>query len=55
LIFVFQTAPAGNALRVELGVEAFLRKIGLQPLRETSSVFAVVRDEHAQCFERGIG
>ena len=53
LIFVFQTAPAGNVLRVELGVEAFLRKIGLQPLRETSSVFAGVRDGHAQWFGRG--
>ena len=53
LDLVFQTAPAGNVLRVELGVEAFLRKIGLQPLRETTSVFAGVRDEHAQWFGRG--
>ena len=53
LIFVFQTAHAGIVLRVQLGVEAFLRKIGLQPLRETSSVFAGVRDEHAQWFGRG--
>ena len=44
---MFQTAPDGNALRLEPGVEAFLRKIGLQPL------FAGVRDEHAQWFGRG--
>jgi hypothetical protein len=34
LIFVFQMTHASDALRVEPGVEVFLRKIGLQPLRD---------------------
>jgi len=41
---------AADALRVKPGIEAFVRKIGLQPLREQGSVFARIGNEDAGWF-----